>query len=79
MFFLELKTFRQSGHSRGDQCLYRSREEEAVWAARDPITRTREMLVNRHGWTDDAETALQDRVALAVEESAQRAQQPEGA
>lgn len=36
---LEAKTYRQLGHSRGDQRVYRTREEEAEWAARDPITR----------------------------------------
>ena len=41
---LEFKTYRFAGHSRGDARGYRSREEEAEWKARDPITRIRERL-----------------------------------
>ncbi len=36
---LECKTYRQVGHSRSDPRTYRSKEEEAEWATRDPITR----------------------------------------
>ncbi len=36
-YFLEVKTYRCCGHSKSDPCLYRSREEEAAWADRDPI------------------------------------------
>ncbi len=49
---IELKTFRISGHSRGDKCLYRSREEEEDWAQRDPIDRCHTRLVDQYGWTD---------------------------
>ena len=77
--FLELKTFRQSGHSRGDACVYRTREEEAAWAARDPIARARAALTERHGWSDADDAAMQARVAAAVDDSAARAQQPEAA
>ncbi|MDA0321215.1 MAG: thiamine pyrophosphate-dependent dehydrogenase E1 component subunit alpha [Verrucomicrobia bacterium] len=34
---IECKTYRRSGHSRGDPRKYRSREEEQAWARRDPI------------------------------------------
>ncbi|HEY3418170.1 MAG TPA: thiamine pyrophosphate-dependent dehydrogenase E1 component subunit alpha, partial [Armatimonadota bacterium] len=34
---IEAKTYRQLGHSRGDLRVYRTREEEAEWATRDPI------------------------------------------
>ena len=37
-YFLELKTYRQCGHSKSDSCVYRSREEESLWLQRDPIT-----------------------------------------
>ena len=36
-YFLELKTYRCCGHSKSDACVYRSSEEEAEWAKRDPI------------------------------------------
>jgi pyruvate dehydrogenase E1 component alpha subunit len=35
--FLECKTYRFTGHSRSDARGYREREEEAEWAARDPL------------------------------------------
>jgi pyruvate dehydrogenase E1 component alpha subunit len=34
---IEAKTYRQLGHSRGDLCVYRTREEEKEWAKRDPV------------------------------------------
>jgi len=34
---IEATTYRTLGHSRGDLCVYRTREEEAEWATRDPI------------------------------------------
>ena len=34
---VECKTYRLCGHSRSDPRTYRSKEEEAVWEARDPI------------------------------------------
>lgn len=37
---LELKTYRHCGHSRNDRRVYRSREEEAEWLARDCLVRT---------------------------------------
>jgi TPP-dependent pyruvate/acetoin dehydrogenase alpha subunit len=36
---LECKTYRMVGHSRSDPRTYRSKEEEAEWATRDPIQR----------------------------------------
>jgi TPP-dependent pyruvate/acetoin dehydrogenase alpha subunit len=35
---LECKTYRFTGHSRSDARGYRTREEEAEWASRDPLT-----------------------------------------
>jgi TPP-dependent pyruvate/acetoin dehydrogenase alpha subunit len=42
---IEAKTYRIFGHSRGDFCVYRTRAEEAEWAARDPIVRYRDRLI----------------------------------
>src|SRR5438034_695462 len=36
---IECKTYRLCGHSRSDACNYRSREEEAQWREKDPLTR----------------------------------------
>lgn len=65
--FLELKTFRQSGHSRGDACVYRTREEEAAWLARDPLLMARQRLAEAAALTDEADTALQAAVIADVD------------
>jgi pyruvate dehydrogenase E1 component alpha subunit len=36
---IECKTYRLCGHSRSDACNYRTREEEAQWREKDPLTR----------------------------------------
>jgi TPP-dependent pyruvate/acetoin dehydrogenase alpha subunit len=41
---LECKTYRFVGHSRSDARGYRSREEEALWQARDPLALARAQL-----------------------------------
>lgn len=41
---VECKTYRWYGHSSSDQRAYRTREEEAEWHARDPITVLRDRL-----------------------------------
>ena len=43
---IECKTYRFSGHSRGDRRVYRTREEEADWAGRDPIVRLEQKLLS---------------------------------
>ena len=36
--FIEAMTYRFCGHSKSDQLVYRTRDEEAAWRQRDPIT-----------------------------------------
>jgi pyruvate dehydrogenase E1 component alpha subunit len=43
---LECVTYRQCGHSRSDPRTYRTREEEAEWKRKDPITNFRQYLVD---------------------------------
>jgi TPP-dependent pyruvate/acetoin dehydrogenase alpha subunit len=43
---IECKTYRLSGHSRGDPRRYRTREEEAQARRRDPIRRFRKVLLD---------------------------------
>lgn len=52
-FLLETRTYRFSGHSKSDKLLYRSREEEAEWAKKDPIGRYSQILVDRGEITYD--------------------------
>jgi TPP-dependent pyruvate/acetoin dehydrogenase alpha subunit len=77
---IECKTYRFLGHSKSDQRVYRSREEEATWRARDPIARLRAAMLE-HGLASAAEldTIARDAVAavdVAVD-FAQRSAFPE--
>jgi TPP-dependent pyruvate/acetoin dehydrogenase alpha subunit len=68
--FLECKTYRYTGHSRGDPCGYRSKEEVAYWKARDPIPRCRKLLCEQYGRIetelDEVERQCQTEVEDAV-------------
>ena len=46
---LELDTYRQSGHFEGDQMRYRTKEEAAEWAERDPLLARRRAPRRRGG------------------------------
>jgi acetoin:2,6-dichlorophenolindophenol oxidoreductase subunit alpha len=76
---VELKTFRVSGHSRGDQCVYRTREEEAEWSQLDPIGRVKALLEQDHDWHPDEDAALHDGVSARVASSEAYAFDKEGA
>ncbi len=43
--FLELKTYRRSGHSRNDACGYRDKNEEKEWFGKDPITICKDLIL----------------------------------
>jgi acetoin:2,6-dichlorophenolindophenol oxidoreductase subunit alpha len=60
---LELMTYRISGHSRGDQCVYRSREEEAEARQLDPLERTRARLGWDHERQAEHEAAIDAEIA----------------
>jgi 2-oxoisovalerate dehydrogenase E1 component len=67
---LEARTWRVRGHSRSDQNLYRDKEEDARWAARDPLRLFRERLRGSARATEaelgGAEKASQEQVAAAL-------------
>jgi TPP-dependent pyruvate/acetoin dehydrogenase alpha subunit len=68
--FIECKTYRYTGHSRGDPCGYRDKEEVAYWKSRDPIPRMRTLLAEQHAKSevelDDIERRCQTEVEDAV-------------
>ena len=68
---LECKTYRFSGHSRGDPGGYRTRAELESWRERDPIPHMRSLLVKESGLTEaeliSIESACQSEVDEAVE------------
>jgi pyruvate dehydrogenase E1 component alpha subunit len=67
---LEYKTYRYSGHSRGDPCGYRSKEEVEYWHQRDPIPRYRKLLIEQYQRSekklDKLEQQCQTEIAEAV-------------
>ncbi|MBI2304196.1 MAG: thiamine pyrophosphate-dependent dehydrogenase E1 component subunit alpha [Chloroflexi bacterium] len=66
-FFVEAKTYRFFGHSRSDQRLYRSREEEAQWQAKDPILRLQGTLLETGLLSPEGLSALEDEAMREVE------------
>jgi TPP-dependent pyruvate/acetoin dehydrogenase alpha subunit len=60
---IELETYRLSGHSRGDQRVYRSRDEEADAWQGDPLVRARTQLTAAAVWGDAEEAALAAEIA----------------
>lgn len=66
--FLECETYRFCGHSRGDQRVYRTREEEARWQAQCPLPRLEEQIKSEGLATDDD---LQ-RIRTEVDEAMQK-------
>ena len=74
--FLELVTYRRLGHSSSDDpSRYRDQAEVESWEKRDPIERFRRYLEARELWDTDSEQALQDRIALEVNQAIQTAEQ----
>ncbi len=69
-YFLEVQTYRLCGHSKNDPCLYRSREEEALWATRDPIVRFSSRMVDSGLFTEKEVSAIIAQAKAAVDESA---------
>jgi TPP-dependent pyruvate/acetoin dehydrogenase alpha subunit len=66
---IEAKTYRILGHSRGDLRVYRTREEEAEWAARDAIARFSADALAAGTLTADAITAIDAAVEAEVSEA----------
>ncbi len=67
---IEAKTYRYFGHSHSDPRAYRTRDEEAAWKARDPITVLGREMVDLKLLTeaelDGLDETVQDKLAAAV-------------
>jgi pyruvate dehydrogenase E1 component alpha subunit len=73
--FLELLTYRCTGHSRRDACHYQPKDERDEWTAKDPIRRFAEVLKGR-GLVDDAELNSIDAAILGeFQQAVERARQ----
>ncbi len=67
--FVECKTYRFYGHSKGDPRAYRTREEEQLWRSRDPITNFEKKLVERGVLTQKQVEELEESVTNEVNEA----------
>ncbi len=67
---IEAKTYRWFGHSHSDNRAYRTREEEAGWKARDPLTVLQGQLVDlkmaQDGELDAVEKTVEEKLAAAM-------------
>ena len=61
---LECRTYRLSGHSRGDPCIYRPRDEETAARQEEPIARLERRLREEERLDD----ALLNRITARVNE-----------
>lgn len=80
--FLELLTYRMTGHSRRDPCHYQPKEERQHWAARDPIETFGHALLRRPDVTppdlEQVKAQVLAELGAAIEE-ARRAPKPTAA
>ena len=72
--FLECRTDRLSGHSRGDQRVYRTREEEAEARLRDPIELCGGEILRCGAGAAEALAAIDAEVATAIEAAVSNAE-----
>lgn len=67
--FIEAQTYRQCGHSRSDPRTYRSRDEEVVWEARDPISNLAVRLEELGVATAESLAAIEREVTALVDDA----------
>ena len=68
--FLEMCTYRITGHSRRDPCLYQPKEEREAWAAREPIGAFAKRLIEQGTTRAELEAiraAVERRISEAIE------------
>ena len=65
--FIECETYRHRGHSKSDQCEYRTDQEEAEWHERDPIRKSEQRLLDEGHVAADAIEALDAQVAAEID------------
>lgn len=67
--FVECKTYRHSGHSKNDQFLYRTREEESIWTTKDPIYRYEKKLEQYYNISKEKIDDIKKQVSEEIEEA----------
>ena len=66
--FLECRTYRLSGHSRGDQRVYRTREEETDARRNDPVERCKRLILATKNTKDAKSAKSAEEIEKRVEE-----------
>ncbi|MDP6380877.1 MAG: thiamine pyrophosphate-dependent enzyme, partial [Phycisphaerae bacterium] len=66
---VEAKTYRYRGHSRSDPRAYRTKEEEAYWHGRDPITLFHDELIVEDILTKESFDKLQTEVDKVLDDA----------
>lgn len=66
---LECKTYRLCGHSRSDPRTYRTKEEEALWETKDPITRLAERLQQSGLATAESLAEIEQSVKAEIDDA----------
>lgn len=66
---VEARTYRMCGHSKSDQCEYRTDEEEACWFERDPLTIAEERILEREIATAAELDPIAEAVTATVDEA----------
>jgi TPP-dependent pyruvate/acetoin dehydrogenase alpha subunit len=72
---LECQTYRLVGHSKSDRRVYRTREEEEEWRARDPILRLGNALLAAGELTEAQAAQIREEEAREIEEAVAFARQ----
>ncbi|HKH19551.1 MAG TPA: thiamine pyrophosphate-dependent enzyme [Gammaproteobacteria bacterium] len=80
-YFLELLTYRYRGHSMSDSNVYRQKEEERRWSARDPIILLRDRLIETGEMSlDDYKTLdgeILDHIEIEIIHYAEESPEPD--
>jgi len=71
--FIEMETYRFAPHSTYDGTpVYRGRDEEAAWRARDPLVRMRAFLESKGLWSQEEQAAIGEEVNANLEATVTR-------
>ncbi len=71
---IEAQTYRHSGHHINDSGAYMPKETLDFYRAKDPVTRTRRLLREQHGCSEEDIVAVEARVGREIEEAVSFAQ-----
>lgn len=72
---IECVTYRMTMHTTSDDpTKYRSDEEVAMWAKRDPISRVRAYLSGKGLWNDSLEAQMQDDYKKQIDAGVEKAE-----